>query len=336
VSDAAPSSGSGGKTVATVSLKTVALEGAVLAALGIGAATLLSPRDAGLGTLFPYPIWLAIALLATRYGSRGLAIGMILGWSLTAFVAAVLRLPLALLGGRAGSGPDLGALLGVVLIAWVASTHERRYTDASARMAALEDRAVSDREAVGALRATAVTLRARTDRLETSLTFLRDVATRLEGNDPVAAAQAALELAVARIGARAGVVAALERDDGSPGGLVTLASCGALAAADPRADITVASVLLNRRPARAIDITGGAGAEASDLAAPILSPDGAGVLGIVALRGVPQGGAGAAALHDLSLIAGWCARTLSAENRPALPAPADARDGEGSIIHLHV
>src|SRR5581483_11839456 len=149
-----------------------------------------------------------------------------------------------LLSGRASSGPDLGALLAVVLVAWVASAHERRCAELGAKVAALKARCAADREAVVALRATAVTLRARADRLETSLTFLRDVAARMEGDDPVAAAQAALDLAVARIGARA---------DGPPG-LVTLASFGTVAAIDPRADITAASALLNRRATRAIDV----------------------------------------------------------------------------------
>src|SRR5581483_5259550 len=191
-----------------------------------------------------------------------------------------------LLSGRASSGPDLGALLAVVLVAWVASAHERRCAELGAKVAALKARCAADREAVVALRATAVTLRARADRLETSLTFLRDVAARMEGDDPVAAAQAALDLAVARIGARAGVVAAIEAPADGPPGLVTLASFGTVAAIDPRADITAASALLNRRATRAIDVgdqepggdparqgdlrARGLGNDASDLVAPIL------------------------------------------------------------------
>jgi hypothetical protein len=348
-------------------VKTIALEGAVLAALGIGAATLLSPRDAGLATLYPHPIWLAIALLATRYGSRGLAVGLVIGWTLTAFVTLVLGLPPALLTGRAASGTDLGALLGVVLVAWVASTHERRCADLGAKVAALKERSVADRDAVVALRATAVTLRARADRLDTSLTFLRDVAARLEGDDAAGAAQAALDLAIARIGARAGVVAAIDSSaEGTPV-LVTLASCGTLGSVDPRADLTVSSALLSRRATRALDL-GGAGNEASDLVAPIQlaaeegggmdepqpgdrsdlgepmlplssGSSGAPILGLIALRGVPQGGAGAAAMQDLALIAGWCARSLARREAPSLAEPVPSSEesaSEGSVVQFNV
>ena len=59
---------------------------------------------------------------------------------------------------------------------------------------------------IGDLRRAALALRARNDRLDLSLTFLRNIARRLHGSDAEAAAQAALELIVARIGARAASV----------------------------------------------------------------------------------------------------------------------------------
>ena len=80
-----------------------------------------------------------------------------------------------------------------------------------------------------------------------------------------------------------------------------------------------------RRPARALDLSDGT-ADDSDLAAPIMVGDEGRLVGLIVLRGVPQGGASAAALHDLTLIAAWSARALAARRFAGrctpLPAPA--------------
>jgi hypothetical protein len=98
-----------------------------------------------------------------------------------------------------------------------------------------------------------------------------------------------------------------------------------------RSDRTVAAALRLRRPARALDLTDGT-ADDSDLAAPILAgeqwrPDEVRLVGLIVLRGVPQGGASAAALHDLALIAGWSARSVAAR-RFAAPLHATVGDGD--------
>jgi len=304
--------------------RTIVLEALAVAALALGISALLAPADVGMGAhaLRPHPIWLAVALMAARYGTRGLAAGLFGGWSLTIGAAAALRVPLAVIEARLGSGPDLGALLGVILIGWVASIHERRARELGMALAALEECCASDATALEALRSTAVVLRARADRLDTSLTFLRDVATRLEGGDSSAAAQAALDLATARLGARLGWVALADGDRLTP-----LASTGAWAPLpSARSDRTVAAALRRRCPARALDLADGT-ADDSDLVAPILvgeqGRDEARLVGLIVLRGVPQGGASAAALHDLSLIAGWSARAVAAR-RFAAPLHAAA------------
>jgi hypothetical protein len=295
-----------------VPFKTIALEAVGISALAIGVAALLSPHDVGLASLFPHPIWLAVALLAGRYGSRGLGAGLIIGWIMMAGVAVALRVPATLLIARTSSGPDLGTLLAVVLVGWVASTHERRCGELTATVASLKERCAADHETAVALRATALALRARADRLETSLTFLRDVATRLEGNDPAEAGQAALDLVMARVGARAGAVAVI--DEKGPSGFATLASSGHWQALDLQADRTAAAALRNRRATRAIDIDVADGSTGdSDLAAPIFGPGGDHLVGLILLRGVPQGGASAASLHDLTLVAAWCARAVGHE-----------------------
>jgi hypothetical protein len=296
-----------------VANRTIALEALAASALAVGAAAGLAPGDVGLTSIYPYPVWLAVAVLAARYGARGVAFGAVLGWGIAAAAAAVMRVPLDAVLARSTAGPDLGALLAVVMIGWVASFHERRAADLGASLEALERRCAGESEALAALRSTAVVLRARADRLETSLTFLRDVASRLESGDRAAAAQAALDLALARTGARAGWVVEV-----GGAGLEAVASSGPWATApDFDADRTVASALRNRRPTRAVDLSE-ASANDSDLVAPIIDQQGAHLLGLVLLRGVPQGGASSAALHDLALIADWSSRSLAA--RRSTPA----------------
>ena len=294
--------------------RTIAIEALAVSALAVSIAALLAPGDIGLRSLHPHPIWLAVALMAARYGTRGLAAGVLIGWAVTVAVAEALRVPPAILAARVSSGPDLGALLAVILVGWVASSHERRASELGIALAALQECWAGDASALAALRATAVVLRARADRLETSLTFLRDVSTRLEGSDPEAAAQAAIELAVARIGARVGWVSAFEGDR-----LTSLASTGPWTPAPaPDTDRTIAAALRVRRPARALDLSEATAGD-SDLAAPILTGEDGRLIGVIALRGVPQGGASAAALHDLSLIAGWCSGALAARRLTATP-----------------
>ena len=305
--------------------RTIALEALAVAALALGVSALLAPADVGIGahSLRPHPIWLAVALMAARYGTRGLAAGLIIGWALTVGAAAALHVPMGVVEARFASGPDLGALLGVILIGWVASIHERRARELGMAVAALEECCASDAAALAALRSTALVLRARADRLDTSLTFLRDVATRLEGGDSSAGAQAALDLATARLGARLGWVAATDGER-----LTSLASTGPWAPLpSPRADRTVATALRLRRPARALDLSDGT-ADDSDLAAPILAGEEGRLVGLIILRGAPQGGASAAALHDLSLIAGWCARSIATR---AAAAPLHAAAGAGVL-----
>ena len=224
---------------------------------------------------------------------------------------------------RVASGPDLGALLGVILIGWVASIHERRARELGMALAALEECSASDAAALEALRSTAVVLRARADRLDTSLTFLRDVATRLESGDSSSAAQAALDLATARLGARLGLGRDGRRRTLDAGRVDRPLGPAAVA----RSDRTVAAALRLRRPSRALDLSDGT-ADDSDLAAPILLGEDGRVVGLIVLRGVPQGGASAAALHDLSLIAGWSARS---HRRPPVRGAAARAAAAGAV-----
>ena len=89
---------------------------------------------------------------------------------------------------------ELGALAGTVLVGWIASGNGRRERALASRIGELERRVAADTTTIGDLRRAALALRARNDRLDLSLTFLRNIARRLHGPDAEAGAQAALEL----------------------------------------------------------------------------------------------------------------------------------------------
>jgi hypothetical protein len=163
-------------------------------------------------------------------------------------------------------------------------------------------------------------LRGRADRLDNSLTFMRDVASRLEGTNPVASAQAALELAMARTGARAGVVQWLERRR-----LKTVASQGLwtleqAVPPDVLPDRTIQQACEKATPVSIAEVDRPGGHD-SDVAAPILDRSGA-VIGIVALRGLPPDSLRHAIVHDVGLIARWCAQAGVAAQRSRSPRSA--------------
>src|SRR5258706_10975551 len=107
---------------------------------------------------------------------------------------------------RLDSAPNLVAFGACLTVSWVAARHLRREAELGERLSELSDRASKGDASIEGLRALVTSLRARVDRTSTSLSFLRDVAGRLEGTDPVAAADAAAELALARTGASATAV----------------------------------------------------------------------------------------------------------------------------------
>ena len=152
-------------------------------------------------------------------------------------------------------------------------------------------------------------------RLDHSLTFIRDVA-RLEGGDPLLASQAALELAIARTGARAGVVhsSTIEAVSApSVSGRIGPAE-GQTARCPARSDdqgrLRERSAGTGHRSSHLAELAE-AGRDQSDVATPIIDEVGE-VLGVLALRGVPPDSLCHALVHDLGLIARWCAKTNAA------------------------
>jgi hypothetical protein len=300
-----------------VSTSVIAREAVVVAILVAGLTAFAAPRDLGAG-LSPHPGWAAVILLSARYGSRGFGFALVALCGtlvLTAIVTGLALGPLLAVAGK--SLPDLTALAVSVLVAWISSAHERRIADLSARAAELAQKSAGDDIIVAALGDAAMALRARGDRLDHSLTFIRDVAARMEGGDPLVCAQAALELAIARTGSRAGVVQLVD----ARGRLRTVASLGAwtlLRARPPDLllDRTIKAAFESAAPVRAIDLpdvadvadVAEAGRDQSDLAAPITDEAGE-VLGILALRGGPADSLCHALVHDIGLIARWCGKT---------------------------
>jgi hypothetical protein len=302
-------------------LRRIAVEAVIAAAAAVMLTGLLAPAGLGLGSLAPHPVWLAVVALAARYGGRGLVVGAPVAWGGLAAAAAALQISPRVVLERLSSGADLAAFAAVVVVSWIASMHERRHVEAAEKVAGLERLCAAEQTALAELRRAAVVLRARADRLDTSLAFLRDVSARLHGDDTDAAAQAILDLTAARLGARAVVVHMLDEGAREPD-VTPLASMGVWAPSGPPSsegvsgDRTAAAALHTRHPFRAVDLPEG-GPDDSDLAAPIVDEHGE-LVGILAVRGVPQGGAGIAALRELAIIAGWAAGAVSRARRDCL------------------
>jgi hypothetical protein len=347
----------------TSSNRSIVIETFVATVITLALVALANHPFLGLGLVHPHPIWIVVLVVAARYGARGLLIAVPVAWlTLTALAVpwasasvgagsvagaatrAAARADLSWraaperLFGTLATAAELGALGAAVLVGWVASGHERRVRASAEKIVILERRAGVDASAIEELRRAALALRARNDRLDLSLTFLRGAARRLEGADPVAAADAALELATTRLGARAAAV--LLVDSPGHGGAERLVAFAVSGVFSPdgqgqagEGDGTVTAAFEGRKPTRAMDLASG-GPGDSDLAAPIVEPGSNGShapRGVLAVRGVPRGGVGVAALRDLAIIAEWSwgalARAKTDRGAPArllMPVPGGA------------
>jgi hypothetical protein len=255
-----------------------------LEALGLAAALALLPELAGARTgifLEPHPGWIAVIVLAARYGGSGLFAGLIASAGAVAIGSVITGTGIVTSWSRFDSGPNLIAFGVCLAVSWIASWHLRRQEDLCERLRVRSARASEAEATVATLQEVVATLRARVDRTSTSLAFLRDVAARLEGTDPVAAAEGAADLACARTGA--GAVAVL----GSSGGLRRV-----LAVRDARGPMALAPLALHD----------------ADLTVPIRN--GNDRIGVLALWGIPRSASDAATANDLALIASWCAPAL--------------------------
>jgi hypothetical protein len=323
------------------------IESAVGVGATLGISALWGLPNLGMQSITPHPVWLVVLVIAARYGTRGLGVAIPIAWG-----------ALAVTTGRGGPGRvldtlsmpiELGALAGAVLVGWIASGNEHRERGLARKTAEMERRVATDAATIADLRRAALALRARNDRLDLSLTFLRNIARRLHGSDAEAAAQAVLELITARIGARAASIemSAEPGPDMPPVGssgegegegegprrpLRPLAVVGVWNNEAP--DRTALAAMSSRQPMRAVELADG-GPTDSDIAAPIMDASGV-VRGVVAARGVPGGGSTMAALRDLSVIADWaspalCARPPEREDEAQLDDGAPAAELEPDV-----
>lgn len=272
-----------------------------------------------------HPGWLVVLLLAARYGNRGLLAGVASAGLAAGLALVVTGAELGSLTARMSSG-DLGAALAAILVSWVASAHHERSRGLAVQLARSTARTHDSEQAVTRLTEAAIALRGRVERTEGSLSFLSDIARRIDLGEPSDGAEAALQLAIAPTGARAGLVQIVEN-----GRLRTLASHGAwsLDSLEPPAlhrDRTAYAAVERAQPVRAYEVDD-VRPDDSDLAAPIIRSDGV-ITGMIALRGVPFAAMKAASLSDLDVVARWLSRTLdgaSAGGAASSQRNADAR-----------
>jgi len=251
-----------------------------------------SRRDA---ILEPHPFWIAVAILSARHGAGGLLAGVVAGVAAVGIGAALAGADSGISLGRLESAPNLIAFAACLAVSWIASWHLRREARHEERVRTLSKRSAEADATIGALREVATTLRARVDRMSTSLSFLRDVASRLDGHDPVAAAEGAADLALARTGAHAAAV---------------------------RVGTGGAQRLLAIRDARFPQALSPLDFRNADWSVPIRS--GNERVGLLLLWGMPPSGRDETMDNDLAVIASWCVRALVRAPLRAGPEPPRA------------
>jgi hypothetical protein len=308
----------------STSNRTIAIESIVAGALAAAAAALWAPSDPWLGGQALHPAWIAVLALATRYGRAGLIVSAPIVWSIIGLTALVAGAGVAGASRLLGAA-DLSAAMAASLVAAIASLHHSRQTDLRRQRDELDLRARAEADAALAMREALELLRDRHDRIDLSVTFWRDIAARVQGQDVSEAARAALQLAMVRTGARAGIVRRI--DDGAT---TTVAWRGAWSLAEPIPrdifpDRTITAAIERGRVVTALEVEDAGGAD-SDVAVPIRSEQE--VVGVIALRGAPGSRLVAAALRDLDVVASWVGPSLTRVEdphpwEPAIPSPHD-------------
>jgi hypothetical protein len=277
----------------------LAREIALLALAATCVILIASPSDPVLRSWSVHPIWALAPVLAARYGAPGLWIVPALALGLTAANVVVGGSGEAAIARMSGGG-DLLALAATALCAAVGAAHERRKALLEARVAQLETQATTAEATVDELAETAIALNHRCNHSITSLAFLSDVAARMSDEDPTRAGEAALELALARTGARCGFVQL--RDD--TGRLSTVASHGPVMLMD-----RTAMQALQRGVVVQADEVPGVRPEDSDVAAPLVDDTGW-VVGVLALQGVPYSALARTMRAEVESVARWMTRSL--------------------------
>jgi uncharacterized coiled-coil protein SlyX len=232
--------------------------------------------------LEPHPAWIAVLVLAARYGSGGFFAGLIAAAAAAGIGSALAGAGLATSWKHLGSTPNLIAFGTCLTVSGVGSWHLRRLDDLGERLRSVSARAADAEATIETLRGVVAKLRARIDRRSTSLSFLRDVAARLEGSDPVDAAQGAVDLALARTGATAAAVQ------------VGRNGCQRFVAVrDGRGPNMLAPL------------------ELRDATVTVPIRNGSDRIGVIALWGITPSLLDDATVHDLKVVASWCVSAIA-------------------------
>jgi hypothetical protein len=287
-------------------------------------ALVLDPSAPGAGSFHPHLLWIAVLVLAAQHGIRGLVSGLLASIVALSTASLIVGEGLSWLAVRASDSSELVTFAGAIAVAWVSGGHNRRKLGLAADHQDAVARADAAHGSFNDLRAVAEGLTRRIDSAQLSISYLRSLAERIEGKDVLVSADAAIELAMSRIGARVGAVLV---PDGSR--LRVLAHRGTWSAdsaipPDVFQDRTAELAFAQRRPMTAYEL-GTVQALDSDLAMPIPGKDG-NVCGVFVVRGLSYDLQLAsveqhqAALADLAAIARWISSSL--DKRTAAPAAA--------------
>lgn len=302
-----------------VSIRKLAVEAALTGSAATAIALLASSSSGPWmhGTSV-HPGWIAVLALAGFYGLRGLIIAAPIVWMITGAVS------LAVGSGLAGAerlvgGTDLMLLAASLGVAAIAMVHTRSRRALEDETHALRARCQEEAELVDGLQGRVLELAARNERIDLSVRFWRDIASRLESMSPASAASAALEMCLARTGARAGIIRRVEGNS-----LRNLAARGRWSsdshfAGDIFADATISAAMATEGLILATDVEGASPAD-SDAAVAIRCADTGAVLGVMALRGLIHSKLGLAEAQDLQSMADWLTMSLAVREEHRDPA----------------
>jgi hypothetical protein len=273
-------------------------------------ALLIASADPWVAGATVHPAWVAVLAMSAFYGLSGLLVSVPIIWLMVSGVALSVGAGLSGVE-RLVSTPDVllfGASIGVSAIAMV---HARHRTALERELDTLRAQSAEDGDLLDGLQQRVLDLRSRNERIDLSVRFWRELAGGLESSEPSAAAQAALEMALVRTGARAGIVRRMEE-----GNLRNLAWRGRWSAErqfprDIFSDATIAAAAERGELVLASDIPG-AGSQDSDVAVAIKNGSDGKLLGVLALRGLVRSRLGAAELQDLSSVADWLTASFGA------------------------
>ena len=291
----------------------------VAAAFAAFVALLVSPTDPAVTAWPVHPSWIVALVLAARYGASGLYAvpAVIVGGQIATFMISGDELAMVMRLARPG---ELVVLTAIAVLAAIGTIHESRRASLEARLNDAEHRAQHAEVAVGKLAEAAIALRDRSDRSQTSLAVLADMAVHIGDGDTKDAGDAALALAMARTGARGGFVQLFE-----DGRLRTVCSRGIWSSerlAPPALfrDVVAVAALELARPVAAHELPR-ATADDSDLAAPLVDSRGNAV-GVLALRGVSYPALVPETRAELASVARWAGRNFARRRRAAGMAAA--------------